>query len=300
MQNAESGRFRDWSKRRALGLVALAYVLAIVTGALSLCLVPDLDPLWQMAVADVVATVVIFAFSLVLKNSSMYDAYWSVIPVPIVLFWAMLPGAEAPLLRTVLILGLVSWWAVRLTYNWARGWSGLGHEDWRYVNIRNQTGIFYWPVSFLGIHLFPTVQVFLGLIPVYYAMPSTQPFGALDALAFGVTALGIAWEMVADKQLHQFKQAVTGPGRTMTSGVWKYSRHPNYFGEMTFWVGLALFALAAGQTQWWCYIGAVSMIVMFNVVSIPMIDRRMCECRPEYPQRMKQVSRVMPLPPRRG
>ena len=145
-------------------LVLVAYVMA---GVAAVGTAPSLalrSPIVVVAAADVAATVVIFIFSVIARNSSVYDPYWSVAPIPIALYWLSQPSSDGfanP--RHMLIFALVCLWALRLTTNWAYQWRGLGHEDWRYRDIKRQTGRFYWPVSFLGIHLMPTVLVFVGL-----------------------------------------------------------------------------------------------------------------------------------------
>ena len=229
-----------------------------------------LHPLWHLFIADCAATLVIFAFSFLFKNSSFYDAYWSVVPPLLAGAMVLVAPSEAPMARQALILGLVSWWAVRLTWNWWRGWTGLHHEDWRYVDLQEKTGGAYWLVSLLGIHFFPTVQVFLGCVPLYWAMTSTAPLGVLDAVAAAVTTMGILFELVADRQLREFRLSNTDPERVLDTGLWAWSRHPNYFGEMSFWWGLWLFAAASAPI--WAVAGAVAITAMFFGVSLPMIE----------------------------
>src|SRR5579871_5730608 len=150
---------------KAFLLVLLAYVVAGIAAVGTGMLLHDQAPIIVVGAADVVATVVVFLFSVILSNSSMYDPYWSVAPVPIALFWLSQPGSNGlanP--RHILIFTLVCLWAIRLTANWAYQWHGVGHEDWRYRDIKRQAGFFYWPVSFLGIHLMPTVLVFAGCL----------------------------------------------------------------------------------------------------------------------------------------
>src|SRR5690606_33161581 len=142
----------------------------------------DANTFWAvwgpLAVADVAATAVVFVFSLVLRNHSTYDAYWSVAPVPIALWlWTLEPAGDP--LRRVLVVGLLLAWALRLTWNWASGWEGLHHVDWRYRQIAQQTGRAFPLVSFLGIHLMPTVLVFLGCIPLQSALQKNAPVGLL-------------------------------------------------------------------------------------------------------------------------
>lgn len=124
--------------RKSFAVCAAAYAVAFAVAWGTAVSVPTEDPIWIAFFADLAATVAIFAFSFAYDNSSFYDAYWSVAPIPIVFLWALYPaGAQAlegPWLRQVLVLALVSAWGIRLTFNWARSWHGLSHEDWRYVD----------------------------------------------------------------------------------------------------------------------------------------------------------------------
>jgi len=255
-----------------------------------------LDALWTAAVADLAATVAVFAFSLVYRNSSMYDAYWSVAP-PALAAWFWLAAGAPVTVRAGLVGVVVLWWGWRLTYSWARGWPGMHHEDWRYVDIRAKTGRMYWPVSLLGIHVFPTLQVFLGCLPLWVALGPGRPLGWLDAVAFALAAGAVALELVADRQLHEFR-GLRQPGRTLTSGVWGWSRHPNYVGEIGFWWGLYLFAVAADPSRWWTGVGALAITAMFHTVSVPMIEARHAARRPTYATDTAGIPVLWPRPPR--
>ena len=290
--------------RKAFGIVCLAYAIA---GLVAVAKVFGAEawgwqPLAAALVADVAATVVIFAFSYAYKNSSFYDPYWSVAP-PIIALYFSLRTASASVdgLRVILVFALVLAWAVRLTWNWARGWQGLGHEDWRYLRLQEQSGRAYWLVSFAGIHMMPTFWVFLGCLSLYPALAlATKPFGALDAVAALVTAGSIWIEKRADDELRAFRRAGHGPQAILKTGLWAWSRHPNYFGEMGFWWGLWLFGIAAEPAWWWTLVGPVSITLMFRFVSLPMVETRMLERRPDFAAHKRTTSLVIPWPPRRA
>jgi len=293
---------RDPTDSPATGFtrVGIAYAVA---GAVALFVGTQLSgrqPIVVALAADLAATVVVFGFSVWADNSSLYDPYWSVAPPAIAMFFALSPGSEyAVRARRMLVIALVTLWAVRLTWNWARGWGGLAHEDWRYVDLRTQTGAYYWPVSLLGLHGFPTLQVFLGCLPLWPALHAGEhPFGVLDVVAAVITTAAIAIEAIADAQLHAFRVGAP-PGSTLDTGLWAWSRHPNYFGEVTFWWGLFAFGLAADPTAWWSGCGALAITTMFVFVSVPLLDRRMLARRPDYAARMATVSALVPLPRRR-
>ncbi|MDP6980835.1 MAG: DUF1295 domain-containing protein [Myxococcota bacterium] len=283
-------------RSRAFGLIGLAYVAAFFAAALTVAVVPADSALVRAFWADVVATLVVFGFSKAHDNSSFYDAYWSVAPVPIAIYWWLLPEAQgADSLRQLLVLVLVSAWAVRLTHNWARGWSGLDHEDWRYVDQRQSVGNLYWAVSFVGLHMMPTLMVFAGCLALWPALVTgTQPFGAVDVVATIVTAGAIWLEATADNQLRRFRLSEPPATAILDTGVWAYVRHPNYLGEIGFWWGLYLFALAADSQAWWTGVGALAITLLFRFVSLKLIDDRMVARRPAYKARIESVPALLP------
>lgn len=256
---------------------------------------------WKVVLAaDLAATVAVFVFSRALDNSSVYDPYWSVIPPAVALAIPFNTPSVAPSARVWLVIALVSFWGARLTYNWARGWTGLDHEDWRYVDLRKKTGPLYWVVSLLGLHAFPTVTVFLGMLPLFVALgTSSKPLGALDFVAAAVTLGFTLVEAIADEQLRAFRKenAEKGiSGAIMDRGLWGYCRHPNYLGEIGFWWGVFLFGLAADTSAWWTGVGALWITVMFAFISIPMIDKRSVQRRPQYADHMKRLHGLIPNP----
>jgi steroid 5-alpha reductase family enzyme len=288
-------------RTRAFLWIAVAYLTAAVVALVAGIAVGHRHPIEIALVADLAATLVIFAFSFRFGNSSFYDAYWSVAPPLVALWFVFAPGAEGVAARQGFVLALVLLWAIRLTWNWARGWSGLDHEDWRYVDMRGKAGrAGYWFVSLFGLHGMPTAIVFLGLLPLWPALATgTRPLGWLDGIAAAVTLAGVGFEYFADDALRRFRLSNPPPGAILESGLWAWSRNPNYLGEMLFWIGLALFSLAAGGFVWWAWVGAVAMVAMFLGVSIPMKETRMLERRPAYADRQRRVSLLIPLPPKR-
>jgi steroid 5-alpha reductase family enzyme len=279
---------------RALVYCSFAYLLALSAALAVGSLIPsDVSPLWTALLADVVATLVVFGFSVWLNNSSMYDPYWSVAPLPLGVYFALPDGLSA---RALLVLFGITVWGARLTYNFFRGWHGLAHEDWRYVRIRQKTGRAYWLVSLLGIHLFPTLMVFAGCLPLYAAFaPGARSLNLIDLLACVVTAAAIAIEAIADAQLRRFRlRADRQPDEIMAEGLWARSRHPNYFGEMLFWWGLWLFAVAAGPGNLWTGVGALAITLMFRLVSLRLLETRMLERRPAYAARIRGLPAFVP------
>ncbi|HEY9565857.1 MAG TPA: DUF1295 domain-containing protein [Nocardioides sp.] len=287
------------TKGASLVRVAIAYLIAIGAGAAWLFLGPDTDHLWlDGLIADLIATLVIFAASRLHENSSFYDAFWSVLPPLLAFYWFCAgPGTED--VRWWLMAAVLLLWAIRLTGNWIHGFPGLHHEDWRYSMIRERAGRFRVLADLFAIHVIPTLQVFAGLIPVYLvATRAGEPLGWLDGVAFAVGIGAVALEGVADLQMHRFV-ASKQPGEVMDRGLWGWSRHPNYFGEFAFWFSLALFGLAAAPGSWWVFAGAAVMLAMFHGASIPWMEQRSLERRPAYADVVRRVPRFVPRPPRR-
>ena len=260
-------------------------------------LVAGWNPLLVVAIADLVGTIVIFGFSMFLNNSSIYDAYWSVAPPLIGFYWLFSATADFGGLRKIIIMVLVLIWSFRLTLNWAVRWRGLDHEDWRYVDMRSKHGKAYWQVSFFGIHLMPTILVFLGCLPFIPSLATPNAsLRFLDAIAILVTAGAIWIEWRADKDVTRFKQRKTHKEALLQSGVWSYSRHPNYLGEISFWWGLYLFGLAANGKYWWTIIGPLCMTGLFLFISIPMIEKRMLQRKPGYHDYQETTPMLLPIP----
>ncbi len=235
----------------------LAYVLAGAAAVGTGILFHALPSIVIVGLADVAATIVVFIFSVITNNSSIYDPYWSIAPVPIALFWLSQPasnGFASP--RHVLVFVLLCLWAIRLTTNWATQWRGLEHEDWRYVDIRKQAGSFYWPASLLGIHLMPTVLVFLGSLALWPTLSdrSTQ-LTWLDGAAALVTLGAVIIEGTADVQMRRFRRKSAAAQQVIPPGLWSATRHPNYFGEVLFWWGLYLFVPLVHPDFWWVVVG---------------------------------------------
>jgi len=289
------------SKAKSLWLVTGAYSLALAVAAAWLWWGPTTGRLWlDTLVADVLATLVVFVFSRMYRNSSFYDAYWSVIPPLLLIYWWSRGDAGFASVHCWLLAAVVILWAVRLTANWVYAFPGLHHEDWRYPMFRERAGRLEFVADLVVIHLIPTLQVFLAMVPVYVAV--TRPNDEirwLSGVAFVIGLAAVTLELVADVQMHRFVRDRRS-GEVMDRGLWSWSRHPNYFGEFSFWFALALFGVAAAPgSWWWLLLGAAAMLAMFQGASIPMMEARSLERRPDYQAVIDRVPRFVPRPPKR-
>jgi steroid 5-alpha reductase family enzyme len=292
MANRKDGRVHVVKSKYAGQVFVVATYLAALLVALAVgraC--AGMHPIAIAAIADLAATLVVFAGSVALNNSSVYDPYWSVAPLPIALYWVATAGVFG--LRQLLILALLTLWGARLTTNWALRWRGPADEDFRYVEIRGKTGKSYWPASLASIHLLPTAWVFLGLVPIFPAL-ARPGFAILDVAAALVTGLAIAIETIADRQLRRYLRAPHDEHGVLDSGLWSRCRHPNYLGEILFWWGLFLFGVAAQPSWVFSFIGPLSITLLFVFVSVPWMDRRMLSRHPAWAQHMQKTKALVP------
>ena len=287
-------------RSRGLGALALAYSAALGAALAAGWALRASHPILVAAAADVAATLVVFAFSVRHDNSSLYDPYWSVAPIPIALYWSSLADGGGGL-RRAWLLAIVCVWGVRLTANQLGRWGGLADEDFRYVELRGRSGRWYWPLSLAGIHLAPTAWVFLGLLPAFPALAApARPWHALDTAAALVAGGAVLLEATADRQLRRFVRARRDPAAILDSGVWALSRHPNYLGEVMFWWGIFLSGMAAAPGWAWTLVGPLAITLLFVFVSVPWMDRRMAARHPAWIERLRTVPALLPWPrPRR-
>lgn len=243
----------------------------------------------NLLIADVCATVLTFAFSLIFGNSSVYDPYWSVQPI-VILVYAAIVNRLDPLRWLLLICVCV--WGVRLTANWAYTFHGLDHQDWRYTMLHEKTGALYPFVNFAGIHMFPTLVVYLCTLPAVFAFREETGFGFWNILFFALSIGAAVLQGVADIQMQTFRKNVhEGFIRT---GLWKNARHPNYLGEILMWWGVGLSVVCVMPQRWYLLAGALLNTIMFLVISIPMADKRQ-SAKPGFEEYKKATFMLFPI-----
>ena len=289
---------QEYGKIFGLLVVALAYVTAVGAGWIAANSAGAHQPVLALGLGYLVSALVIYVWSLSVDNGSMFDAWWSVLP-PFAATWlAYYATPGVPPLRITLVLIVVWVWGVRLTTNWARDWPGLDHEDWRYLDLYEKGPK---PLISLGaVHLVPASFVFIASVSLVPALVwGHQAVGVLDWIALVLGLAAAALEYVADEQMRRFAR-IKKPGEIMDRGLWHYSRHPNYLGEILFWWALWLFALSADAAWWWTVVGPVAMAILFVAASIPLLDNRSRERRPGFDEYARRTSMLLLLPNRKG
>lgn len=280
----------------SLLLILLIYAAACGTGAVVLgAAAPFLGPLWALFAADVAATVLVFICGLLCKNASVYDPYWSVQPLFLALAFYRLLDAPVHVFHLLTLIPL-GCWALRLTLNWIAGFDNLEWEDWRYRDLR-RTAPCPWLVIFLGVMMMPTCLVFLGCVPLWGLLQAETPGPLLPAAGGLLILLGTALEHFADSQMRAYKQR-PNHGPYINEGLWRYSRHPNYLGEILVWTGV--FTAGLERFSPFHCAGLLLIILLFTMISIPMMEKHLLAKRPEYAQYRAAVSPLIFWPQRRA
>ena len=143
-----------------------------------------------------------------------------------------------------------------------------------------------------GIHLIPTLIVNVILYPIYIAL-STDLLNNLVYVGFILIIVAVVVQHIADSQMRDFRKDENNSGKTMKYGLWKYSRHPNYLGEVSFWFGLYIFALATGSVSIWLLTCPMVMLVLFVFISCPMMDNRSLKKRSDYKEYMDKTPQLI-------
>lgn len=250
-----------------------------------------LEALPWMALAGVLA----WLLSLPLRNVTLVDTLWSMLFVIAGFAYVLAVPDAGP--RASLMLVLVSVWALRLAAY--LGVRTFGHaEDRRYAAIRRRNEPGFALKSLYLVFGFQVLLAWVISLPLLGAAASGRdPLGWLDLLGFVLWLTGFAFEAVGDFQLARFKADPASAGRVMKRGLWRYTRHPNYFGNFCIWWGLYLIALAGGA--WWSIVGPLLMsFLLLRVSGVSLLEKDIGERRPGYADYVRRTNAFFPGPPR--
>ncbi len=231
--------------------------------------------------AILIAVTLVWLLSLAIKDSSIVDIFWGTGFVIVALVYAALtPDGAAP--RKLLLLALVALWGLRLSLH--IGARNIGKpEDFRYAAWRTQYGSRWWWRSFFQVFLLQGLLLWIISAPLLAAQISPQPaaLGLLDGLAVLVWIIGFAFEAGGDWQLRQFKRDPNNRGKVLDRGFWRYTRHPNYFGDAVQWWAFWLIAVAAGG--WWTVFSPLLMtFLLVRVSGVAMLEKTLADSKPQY------------------
>lgn len=254
------------------------------------------DPgIWIGALPAMLSVALLFwLLSVKLADVSIVDILWGPFFLLAALAYALANPAETP--REALVLAMVAIWSLRLAAHIAVRSHGHG-EDRRYqaIRARNEPG-FRWKSLYIVFALQAGLAWIISL-PLLGATLSPAPLGWLDAIGVTLWLVGFSVETVADGQLQRFRNRPDSAGKVLDTGLWRYSRHPNYFGECLLWWGFYLIALSAGA--WWSVPGPLLMtLFLLRVSGVTLLESDIAERRPAYREYQRRTSAFLPLPRR--
>lgn len=277
------------SKSKSVLVITVIYVLAAALGVVVYMALPFL--FWiRLLIADVAATIFVFVFSVILKNASVYDPYWSVQPIVIIAGYALTSNITP---ATLLLIISIVYWGIRLTGNWAYVFGGLNHQDWRYTKFEKETGRLYPFINFTGIHMVPTLIVYLTTLPAVFVIRQELRANIGSFIGMVVCVGAATLQLVADTQMQKYRKS--GQHGLIRTGLWKYARHPNYLGEILMWWGIAIQAVSVMPSHWWLVAGALANTILFFSVSIPLADKRQ-SAKPGYAEYKAGTRSLLPIP----
>lgn len=254
--------------------------------------------IWGIAALVILAYMtVIWIASLAKRDASIVDVFWGLGFV--VAGWVYFALTDGYVGRKALLMTLVTLWGLRLSgyilwRNWGKG------EDFRYRKWREEAGARFWWKSYFRVFLTQGALMWVISAPLLAAQYGDSParLTVLDGLGLLVWAIGFFFEAAGDWQLARFKADPANKGKVMDRGVWRYTRHPNYFGDSAQWWGYYLFALAAGG--WWTAFSPVIMtLLLLRVSGVALLEKMLVETKPQYREYVERTSVFVPLPPRR-
>ena len=246
-----------------------------------------------LAVALVIA-VGAWLVSVARRDVSIVDSLWSLFFLAMTLTYLVLAAGLSE--RAYLLLFLVTVWAVRLSlFITLRNWGEP--EDRRYQAIRADNEPGFWLKSLYIVFGLQAILAWIISLPLLGVVLGAAPLGWLDFVAVALWLVGFGFEAVGDQQLARFKTDPANQGRVLDSGLWRYTRHPNYFGEACIWWAYYLLALAAGA--WWTVIGPILMtFLLLRVSGVALLEKDITERRPAYRDYIRRTNAFFPGPPK--
>ncbi len=253
--------------------------------------------LWGLAPIALLALVTWIA-SVARHDVSLVDRVWSLMIAGPALVYAAQAAWATP--RAIALLVLVLAWGVRLAaYVTWRNW---GHgEDRRYQQIRARNQPNFALKSLVIIFALQMLLAWIVSAPTLAALAGTRDFGALDVAGIAVAAIGFLFEAIGDAQMAAFKRDPANKGQVMDRGLWRFTRHPNYFGEACFWWGIWLVALSAGGVAalWTAVSPLLMTVLLLKVSGVALLEKDIGERRPAYRDYIARTNAFIPGPPRR-
>jgi steroid 5-alpha reductase family enzyme len=256
--------------------------------------VPELIALMSALMVVLLVAVVAWVISLLKRDVSIVDSLWSLMILLCLLVYLMLAGETGP--RTLLVIAMTGIWAVRLSLHITIRNHGQP-EDRRYQTIRANNQPNFEFKSLYIVFLFQGLLAWVICLPVVAAVSGETPPGPLDYAGVALWLCGMVFEVVGDLQLARFRKSERTESAVLDTGLWRYTRHPNYFGEAVLWWGFYLLALSAGA--WWTIFAPLLMtFLLLRVSGVSMLEKDIAERRPAYREYISRTNAFLPGRPR--
>jgi len=250
---------------------------------------------WLVAGAAVAGAAAVFwVVSAIRRDVSIVDSLWSLLFLLALLVYLAVVDVTGP--RAWLVTAMVSAWALRLSvYITVRNHGKP--EDYRYQAIRRNNEPHFWLKSLFIVFLLQGFLAWVICLPALAAVSGQTTPGPLDFMGVALWLVGMFFEVVGDWQLARFRRSGRKPGAVLDTGLWRYTRHPNYFGEATLWWGIYLMALSAGA--WWTVFAPVLMtFLLLRVSGVALLEKDIAERRPAYRDYIRRTNAFFPGRPR--
>lgn len=283
--------------KRLLGLLSLFILYALATVAAVVLFTvfekAGMNEYINILVVDVIATVIVWLGGVLLRTASAYDPYWSI--QTLIIYTFIVSKHNNWNFATISLFVVIFIYSLRLTMNFIVGFHSLSYVDWRYKMLKEKSGKAYQLVNLFGICMFPTLVVYSASLPAI-AYANLTEYSFLDAIGLSIILFGTLLEFVSDLQMKKFVKVRNDRSEVLNKGLWKYSRHPNYLGEIVIWFGVALTLIVSHLNYWYLAAGSIVNLLMFLFISIPMEEKHFKDYKPDYEQYKKETSVLLILP----
>lgn len=258
----------------------------------------QLTPFFQKGILMILGVMtLLWLFSLAIKDSSIVDIFWGIGFVITAWFYAYIIGFEKLNAWQFIFLGMVSIWGSRLAIYLGIRNIGKG-EDFRYAQWRKESGKNWWWISFLRVFVLQGIILWIVSSIFVPALLATKNLPILIYAGITLWAIGLYFEAIGDYQLMQFKNNPNNKGKVLNTGVWKYTRHPNYFGDALLWWGFFCFAFAHSSGWTFIFSPLLMTFLLLKISGVAMLEKTLKETKPKYEEYIRKTSAFIPWPPK--
>ena len=286
-------------RKKLIGVcfLAILYLVAFFLGILVFLFTGGyLNELLRLFVASMTSVLTIYIVGVVFNTASFIDPYWS-LQTPVYMLFLMI-YYNAFNAGTILFFSVFSLWALRLTFNFLRNFTGLHYEDWRYRRAKERFGLFYYFISFVVFHFLTSATIFAASLPMYYYVIKNLEFGLWQLFGLIFMTIAAYLETQADAEMYNFRKNRSKESQVYDQKLWKYMRHPNYAAEFLLWAGVTYVYISAMPSEWY-FIFCVAPIICLIGGAMLMSEAHYLATKPDYKIYKKNTFALIPIPKKR-